>query len=811
LSRNFSSKKSDQAITEKINTMFTQSIQMLLRRLAKDGVFSFINLTNLIVGFATFILLSQFIQGMLSFDKHNEHYERVYRLQLYMDQKGNSLKHTWSVTAALGRHDLAGLPEIDKIALLHDVGDNNKSGVFLSVDKKNQFLTRFGYYADQTVFEIFTFNFLEGDPGQALIQPFSIVLSKTLADKLFPLGKSLGQQVYGENKAIFTVTGVYEDIPAKSWWHPAYLIPMLSFTALTGNTNYEENYWSYSFYTYVLLKPNTNPASVDQKIHDALKDYRKEHYPYLRPLSMVYLKPYFQNDLVIMIALFSFIAVLLLLLSSINYINLQTANAITRFREIGIKKALGFTKKRLWAQFMFESITLACIGGILGLILAQLALPVFNRMLGEEFLTSILTDWKMIIGILLVTLLTGFLSGIHPAYAISAFNPVVALKQKFVQEESNGISLKKILVTAQFFISLFLLIISAIIFRQTQYMLNKEMGFESRKLLFANIITTKSGSFDALRQSLLRHPEIEDACQSDYIPFILPGGNDMNWEGEEPEEKVFVRWSNISYEFISTYNLKITGGRNFSREYPSDHQKCLINETAVKVFGWDNAIGKHIRVNENDIEVIGVIRDYVAFSVHNPIEPHMYRLLPDSIQSDHVYSVRFTSGNERKAKQIVQEEFEEFFPNDAFEFRNIQGLVQNENAVKEWTKIMKVCSSFAVVSIIISSIGLFGLILFYTRRKMKEIGMRKVLGFSSVNLLYTMSSGFIRLLLASIVLAWPAAYYVYKVLPGADKYPIQIWEFLLATLVVFFVAQVTMSYQIIKAIRTKAVDVLKDE
>jgi putative ABC transport system permease protein len=791
--------------------MFKQSLYILFRRFGKDPVFSLITLMNLTVGFATFILISQFISGMLNYDKHNVNYDRIYRVQMFQDQPENRIKHSSSITAALSRHELVNQPEIEKIALLHDVGDNNKSGVFLSPDKKNEFLTRYGYYADPTAFEIFTFHFIEGDAHDALKQPGSIVLSKSVADKLFKSESALGKQVYGENKLAFTVTGVFEDIPDKSTWKPAFLLPMCSFGAITGWKDYENNYWAYSFYTYVLLKPNADPSVVDARIHDAMKNYRKEHSPYLRPMSALYLRPFYDKDMFIAVGLFGFIALLILILSAINYINLQTANASTRFREIGIKKAVGFSNKELWAQFMTESMSLALIGGLLGIIVAQLTVPAFNRMLGGKVVTTQFYDLKLISMVMGISLITGFLSGLHPAFAISSFNPVTALKQKFSQEQSNGISLKKVLLTAQFSISIFLLVVSFIVYRQTHFMLTKDMGFESHNLLFANISTNQSASFDALRQRLLSHPGIADACQSDYIPFILPGGNEMSWEGAAADEKVYVRYSFIGYDFIPTYNMSITTGRNFSREFPADANKCLINETAAKTFGWTEPIGKHLKVKDINYEVIGVIKDYVAFSVHMPLEPHLYRLISDSISTNRVYSIRFVPGNEKKVREIASQEFEQFFPNDAFEFKNIQQLIQHDQGVEAWKRLMKVCLCFAILSVFISSIGLFGLMLFFTRSKLKEVGIRKVLGFSFGQLYYTMSALFIKLLLFSIVIAWPAAYYVYRGLPGANKYPIQLWEFIIATLIVLLVALATISYQIVRAVKVRPVEILKDE
>jgi putative ABC transport system permease protein len=784
---------------------------MLLRRIYKEKLLYLIIFANLIIGYATFIVISQFISGTFMWDKYNTNYDRIYRLQLFMDQKENTIKHTWSVTAALSRKDLVDLPEIEKIALIHDVGDNNKSGVFLSVDKKKQFLSRFGYYADPTVFDIFTFKFIEGDPQQALTRPYSIVLSKELADKLFPGGNALGKQVYGENKVVFNVSGVYENLPLRSTWRPVYILPMLSYAALNGQQNYENNYWGYSFYTYVLLKPNANPASIDNKIYNALKDFRKEHHPYLRPMSKLYVNPFFDPSLYIAVGLLTFLSVLILVLSSINFINLQTASATNRFREIGIKKTLGFNKRRLWFQFMFESMVISIAASLTGVFLAQLAIPSLNNMIGWGSFPDILENPKLIFIILAVTLITGFLSGVHPAYVISSYSPVAALKQKFISEKSNGINLKKILVTIQFSISVFMLIVAFIIFRQTNFMLTKDLGFNSQTILFSNIVTNKEGSFETLRQRLLEHSEIKDACMSDYIPFILPGGNDLNWEGGKPDEKVFVRYSNISYDFVPTYELKILSGRNFSKEYPADRSKCLINETAAKVFGWQEPIGKRIKASGRNYEVIGVIKDYTVFSVFNPNEPHLYRLLRDSIVSNAVYSVNFAPGKEKEAMNIVKEEFQKFFPEDAFEFSDIKFLTQNENAVKAFRSLQKITSLIAILTILISSIGIFGLILFMTQRKMKEIGVRKVLGFSYGSLYITLSSWFVRLILISLLIAWPAAYYVYKILPGANKYEVQIWEFALASLIILAVAVATISYQIIRALRVKPVEILKDE
>lgn len=791
-------------------------ITVAIRNILKDKVLSSINFINLVAGFVTFILISLFVYSELTWDKHNKHYDRIYRVQLFMDQPENVIKHTWSVTAALSRHELTTIPEIEKISLIHDVSDNNKDGIFLSVDKKNQYKVRWGFYCDPTTFDIFTFNFIEGNPATALDEPYSLVLSKTLADKLFPGTSPIGKQVYGENKVSFKVTAVYEDLPLNSEWRPAYLVPMNTFAQLANWKDFESNYWAYSFNTYVLLKPNANPKSVDDKIYNALAKYRKEHHPYLRPLKSLHVNPYFQKDIFVVLGLISFIALLILILSSVNYINLQTARSTTRLKEIGIRKTVGFSKRELYFQFIFESVFISFIAVLLAILIAQMALPVFKYLIGSTGIigiaiaTNVFSVPGIVFLVLGVALLSGLLSGLYPAYIIASFNPILALKEKSVNHERNGFGLKKILVTVQFIISLFLLINSFIVYRQTQHMRKGNFGFNTSQIVYANIATYKTGSFEPLRQSLLKHPQIKDACFSDYIPFVLPGGDDLTWEGGNPEEKVFFRDYRISYSFFSTYNIPIVKGRNFSPDFPDDKKKCIINETAARVLGWEDPIGKFIIEGDRRVEVIGVIRDYIAQSMHNPIEPHWYHVIPDSSSLNGIFSVQI-SGSSQEGLKLIKEEFSEFFPEDPFEFKHIETTIQDEAATQAWKVIRNISIFFALLSIIISSVGLFGLVMFFARKKMKEISIRKVLGFSVHKLYLRLSKEFLWLLFIANFIAWPASFFVYQSLPGAHKYQIQVWEFILGSGIILVVAMATISYHITKLIRQNPVEVLKYE
>ncbi len=794
-----------------MTAMKSHFFTLFFRRRMNNKLLSGINLLNLAAGYLAFVLITLFIQFHLNYDKHNIHYNRIYRLQIFSEVQYTPNPHSSSVTAALGRHELTELPEVERVAVIHSAGDDNIDGYFLATDPSSPVLLKQGYFADPAIFDIFTFHFTEGTASEALAQPHSIILSRTYAGKFFPEGEATGKVLYLENKIPLTVRGVFEDLPGNSDWRPEFLLPMEDYEEYTGYSNFEDNYLMYSFNTYVLLGENADFEAVNEKIHDALKDYREYHHPYLRPLSRVHVNPDFKPDMMIAIGLFTFIALLILILTSINYVNLQTADATSRMREIGIKKSVGYSRRELWRQFVGESVTESLLGALLALGIAHYAMPLYQQVLGEDMGLKVLNNLQLIGFILVIATLTGLFSSLYPAFVISRFNPVKALKQRFLTVERNGLSLRKVLVTSQFAISLFLVIVSFIVFRQASYMINKEMGFDKSNMITANIKTYRVGSFEPVRERLLSHPEIVNACFSDYIPFVLAGGDDMTWEGGLPDEKTFVRIYNVSHDFFYTYGIKIKDGRAFNRDHTADIGKCMVNETAARVFGWENPVGMKLRSFGRDREVIGVVEDYVIQSVHNPIEPVTFRLMRDSVSLTGMYSIRYAPGEKDEAEKIARSVFEEYYPGDAFNFEDFGNHILSENATRIWGIFRNVCFMFAGFSILISSVGLFGLVLFFCRKKMKEIGIRKVVGFSVARLYLKLAGEFLSLIMIGIVFSWAGSWFVYHKLPGAEKYGLQITEFAAGTAIILLVAVATISYNILVAARTNTSAILKYE
>jgi putative ABC transport system permease protein len=394
---------------------------------------------------------------------------------------------------------------------------------------------------------------------------------------------------------------------------------------------------------------------------------------------------------------------------------------------------------------------------------------------------------------------------------LSAYNPVKVLKGKLFAGTGKSVNLKKVLTATQFSISLFILIVSFILYNHVIFILNKDLGFDNKSILFTEINVQEKTDFESVRQRLMQHPEIVDATFSNTIPFQGNIGGFVTWEGAAPDQKEMVSRNYVGYDFIPTYNLKMVAGRNFSRDYSADQQGCIINETALKVFGWTEPIGKQVILNGKSYPVIGVVKDFHPFSVHNTIPTYVMFLNANEFTGSRQLTLRFTPGNEQKARQIATSELETIFPNDPFEFKDFQVLFVLDAAIKFWQAMKRTFFFFAVVTLVVSAIGLFGLILFTTKRRTKEIGVRKVLGSSVATIYRQLSTEVVGLIGFAVLVACPGAWYIYKTMPGAYKEPLTVWIFLLAIGLIAVISFITISYHVLKIALSNPVKALRYE
>jgi putative ABC transport system permease protein len=784
----------------------------LLRNIRHNKVFTAINLANLVIGFVVFILFSELITHELNYDKFNANYDRIYRVQTKQEDSYPTNFCTYS-PAAFRYHLMADVPEVEKVLLMREVSGGAKgSGQFFTLPDGSQLYQLNGYWSENSIFDIFTINLKEGNKANALTEPGTIAISETLSKKLFPEGNALGKTVVVGKRFPVTVSAVYEDFPHNSNLKATYLVSMPTYDVLGDGPAYRDNWTRIQFDNYVLLKKGADPKLVDAKIKDAFKNVEnfEKSSPYLHPLSKLHTSPNNQADMLIGLGILSLAAILVLILASVNYVNLSLANSTQRSTEIGIKKVIGSSKKLIATQFLAETILHTLFATTVALFVAQVSFPLLNSILNKNFNFSLWDNGSLLIFIFLVSLLVGILSGLYPALVISAYNPVKVLKGKIFSNGGNSISIKKVLVAAQFSISLFMLIVSFILFNHVNFILNKDLGFDNKNILYTEINPRDKMEFETVKTRMLQHPEIADISFSSTIPFIGNIGGYVSWEDAAPDEKVMISRNYVNYDFIPTYNLKMVYGRNFSKEYPADNQACIINETALKVFGWSDPIGKQITLEGRPFPVIGVVKDFHPYSVHNPIPTYIMFLNDNVISGSTLLSVRFT-GEEKNAKALVTSELNNIFPNDPFEFKDFSVAFYLDDAIPFWQSMKRMFMFFAVVTLLISSIGLFGLILFTVKRRTKEIGVRKVMGSSVSSIYWQLSTEVIGMLGFAILVGCPASIYIYKTMPGAYKEPLSIIAFLTSVALVAVIALLTISYHVLKIAVSNPVEALRYE
>ncbi len=784
----------------------------ILRNIRHNRVFTIINLANLIIGFAVFILFSVVISYEINYDKFNTNFDQIYRVQTKQEDSYPTNFCTYS-PAAFRFHLMADLPEVDKVLLMREVSGGAKgSGQFFTLPNGSQLYQLNGYWSENSIFDIFTIPLKEGDKASALTEPGTIAISETLSNKLFPEGNALGKQVIIGKRFPLTVSAVYTDFPKNSNLQATYLVSMPTYPILSGESAFRENWTRIEFDNYVLLKKGADPKLVNAKIKDAfenVKNFEKSS-PYLHPLSKLHSSPNSQPDMLIGLGILSLAAILVLILACVNYVNLSLANSTQRSTEIGIKKVIGSSKKLIATQFLAETILHTLFATAVAMIVAQSAFPLLNHLLNKNLDYSLWTNPQLLVFIFLVSLLVGVLSGLYPSLVISAYNPVKVLKGKIFSNGGNSISIKRILVAAQFSISLFMLIVSFILLNHVNFILNKDLGFDNMNILYTEINPKDNMSFETVKTSMLQHPEIADISFSSTIPFIGNIGGYVTWEGASPEEKEMISRNYVNYDFIPTYNMKMAFGRNFSKEYPADNKACIINETALKVFGWSDPIGKQVTLEGKSFPVIGVVKDFHPYSVHNPIPTYIMFLNSNVISGSTLLTVRF-NGDEQKAKTLITSELENIFPNDPFEFKDFSVAFYMDEAIAFWQSMKRMFMFFSVVTLLISTIGLFGLILFTVKRRTKEIGVRKVMGSSVISVYWQLSTEVIGMLGFAILVGCPAAIYIYKTMPGAYKEPLTVSEFLVSIALVAVIAFITISYHVLKVAMSNPVEALRYE
>lgn len=808
--------------------MLRSYIKITLRTLLKFKGYASINLLGLALGITSGILILVYVLDEISFDKFHTKGERIYRVGTDMievksgNASGGLETNGWPVGALIEKD----FPEVEKVVYIA-----NASNFQINYDGK-RFDERL-FYAGKDFFEIFTFPFLKGDPAKALTKPNSIVLTESMEKKYFKEGDALGKTLTLADTLSFEVTGVIKDLPQQS--HMQFNM-LISFATYESNKSfsYSDGWGNVNVRNYILFKEGVNKENFIRKVRNLYMDHVKEGmekfgmYMYVacEPMQDIYLKTKRGNGMgplgsIDRIYIVSGIAVFVILLACINFINLATARSVYRAKEVGLRKVVGSNRQSLINQFLSESFLLTILSFAMALALIGLALPLFNQLLGKMYTLSQLTEPFVVIGIILLIGVITLLSGYYPALVLSSIRPAEVLKGN-LSSSSRGAQLRKVLVVFQFMISASLIICTLVVIDQLDYMQNRDLGFNGKQILVldADRVTDRGGNgsrggFDGFKNELKTLASVEAVTFTNAVPS-KPG-----WVGQWafPEDggtvhSIGVEYMTVDEDYVKTLGLNIIAGRNFELSVPSEIADGLvINETCVEKMGWgtpENAIGKKIDSPSKHPAgtVIGVVKDYHEFG----LQQHIYPMTMDyNPQRSRYFAIRFATSGTTDFLTNLETLWKKYYSGYDFKYFFLDENFARQYQVEQ--RLAKMFVVFSIVTIIIAVVGLVGLVSFMMVSKTKEIGVRKILGANVFSITRLLSREFLGLVLLANFIACPLAWYISNEWLQKFAYRITIGPkiFVATILAGFIITLIVVSVQTIKAAVANPVDSLRSE
>jgi len=790
--------------------MIRNICRLAWRNVFKNKVFAFLNISGLAAGFTASLLILLWIQDELSFEKFNVNAENIYRIE--EDQFYSGERYHVTVTP----HP-SGPVWKEKIPEIKEQTRINRLPRILFRQNDKVFFESSIIAADSGLFKVFTMPLVLGDPETALSSPHSIVLTEKLAAKYFGESNPIGKTLNLENKYQFMITGVMKDLPKNSMFTFEGVLPY-SFLSEIGAIS---NSWgNNSILTFVLCEKGIDIDAVNKKLTDVVRENLPETTTkyLLFPLLDIHLHSQFGFEIskgpIIVIYIFTLIAVFVLLIACFNFINLSTAKATGRSKEIAIKKVAGGDQKIMIIQFMVESLFLVFIALIVAFILMGLLLPLFNNTSGKNFILSDLFNRRFIISLLAVGSLTGIIAGLYPALYLASFNPVSILKGETVSAKGNG-KLRQILVITQFSLSVLIAVASVFMYLQLKHLQNKDLGFDKKNLLCIPLADGMKPKYYSLKNELLKESLIEGVTASRSNPVRI-GSNSggAEWEGKDPEKHVLIGTNAVDYDYLETMKMELASGRNFSREYLSDLVKdttgnFLVNEEVVKIMGVDDAVGKSFNFMGLRGRIVGVMKNFNFKGADQPIEPIAFALTDPAFLS--YILIRLAPGNTPAALETVKNVWSKIIPEYPFDYFFIDE--DYDNLFRSQLRLTDLLKYFTILAVIIACLGLYGLSAYSTERRTNEIGIRKVMGATTPSILYSMVREFLLLITISLIVALPAGWIIVSNLlkQFANRIEINISVFVIIAAGTLIIALATIIFQAVKASLINPALALKSE
>jgi putative ABC transport system permease protein len=788
--------------------MFQNYLKVAFRNLLRNRSFSIINISGLGVGMASAMLILLWVQNELSFDRFYKNTDRLY--QSWNRDRGNDGIDCWNITPKiLGPSLKQEFPEIEKATRVNW----DESLLFTYREKK---LNIRGTMVDPDFLTMFQFPFLKGDIHAALNNPENIVITKKLSKKLFGDEDGFGKTIKIDNKYNFTVTGIMEDLPNNTQFDFEYLLPW----SIMRTRNEDDSSWSNnSTHNYVLLKPNADIAAVNAKIKNFIIGHGNGHWTtqsFLYPVSKLRLYGVFENGIqsggkIQTVRVFTLIAGFILLIACINFMNMSTARSEKRAKEVGIRKVVGAQRKYLIGQFLGESILLAILSGIFALVIVQFCLTPFN-FITKKALTIDYTNMYFWLFFLSFVLFTGLIAGSYPAFFLSSFQPISVLKGTFKRANAL-INPRKVLVVLQFTFAIVMIVCTIIIEKQIRYAQDRESGYNKRNLIYSFLSGNINKNYELIKNDLLTMG-IASSVTKTSAP-LTEGWNSggADWKGKNPNDRTEFNFFNCDGNLVKTAGLQLVEGRDIDlKKYPSDSTAVLLNETAVKIMQFKHPIGEMIDQGAWDTvwHVVGVVKDFILQSPYERIKPIVIQ--GPRANWFNLITVKLSNQNSTARNLAAMEKvFKQYNPDYPFEYNFIDEQYAKKFEDEQTTGVLT--AFFAGLTIFISCLGLFGLASYMAENRIKEIGVRKVLGASVLNIAAMLSKDFVKLIAISILIASPIAWWSMNKWLGLYNYHIDIsvWIFIEAGLLSIVIALMTVSFQAFKAAVANPVKSLRSE
>jgi len=736
--------------------MLKNYIKISLRNIRKYKTFSFVNIFGLAVGIACCFLIFLWVQHHIGFDRFHQNAQEIYQVwskSEFSDGITTVFDGSYYPLASVLRNECPDVVSVARSAHANNLSIKYNDTKFTNLQAE---------LVDPEFFDIFSFPLALGSPKQALAELFSILITEDLAKKLFGNENPLGKMVQVNNQLDMKITGVLKNLPENSTFQFDCIAPFL---LSLGEGAVEPTHWGGNpLQTIVLLHSNANLHDVENKItqtvlnHFPLKSIMKMSF-HLHPLTNMHLYNIGGGGFYQSIIIFSAVAIFVLLIACINFMNLSTARAMTRAQEIGIRKTVGAQRSNLIKQFFGETLIMSFITSLLAFLLVILLLPQFSRLIGQRFTLNELLNFNVILGFICIVLVTAILSGSYPALFLSSFSPANIMKGKY-SAVSYKSRLRKNLVVFQFTISIFLIMVILILNKQMSFIQEKDLGFEKENLTFLSMTENIENQYDVVKNELLKNSNIVAVTKSVQNPLHIGSTvSSLDWDGKDPDKTVSWNWDYVGFDYIETFKMEIIQGRTFSPEYSTDlTEGYIVNEEAVKMMGMESPIGQRLSVFRKPGRIVGVVKNFHFQSLHSKIEPivlginqnwanNMFvRVRPENIGE----TVLYIKDTCKKFNQ--QEDVQLHFFDDAV-------MAHSYRAERQ---IEKIAGYLTILAIFISCIGLFGLASFCTAQRSKEIAIRKVMGASVSKVVFSLSKDFMIWVLCANVLAWPIAYFVMR-------------------------------------------------